>query len=65
MSKDQKRSNSNDYNGQYKKYKANGNGGRKLRRSDTNYYEPFRNGVSPIQCYNCGGWGTKHLSVLL
>ena len=58
-------SNSNNYNGQDKKSKANGNGRRNMRGHNTNYSGPFRNGDPPIQCYNCGGWGKKHLSVLL
>ena len=59
MSKDQKKSNDNNYNGQDKKFKGNRNGGRNLRGPDTNSSGPFRNGAQPIQCYNCGGWGHK------
>ena len=59
MSKNQKKSNSNNYNGQDKMFKGNGNGGRNLSRPDTNSSGPFRNGASPIHCYNCGGWGHK------
>ena len=57
MSKDQTKV--NNYNGQDKKFKGNRNGGTSLRGPDTNSSEPFRNGVPPIQCYNCGGWGQK------
>ena len=59
MSKDQKKSNGNNYNGQDKKSKGNGNGGRNLKGPDTNSSGPFRNGAPPIQCYKCGGWGHK------
>ena len=59
MPKDQKKSNGYNYNGQDKKSKGSGTGGRNLRGPDTNSLGPFRNGAPSIQCYNCGGWGHK------
>ena len=49
---------SNRYNGQ-DKFKGNSKGGRNLKGPDTNASGPFRNGASPFQCYNCGGWGHR------